>query len=206
MLHDHERTLGGQITDEAAELGQFALGQAAGGLVEQDQRRLGRQRAGQRDPLPHPVGQLTGPGLRHLGGADPIQGLHGQVPQLTLVPAGPRERQQRGPEPGRGAAGGADHDVLHRGQPAVQADSLQQGPGHAEAGQAMRPDVRPAAAEQHLAGVGPDEAAQHVQQRGLARSVRPDDAQHMPGRDGERDGVERGQPAETDRHVLHLKY
>src|SRR6185503_9718023 len=84
MLHDHERTLGGQIANEAAELGQFALVQAAGGLVEQDQRRLGRQRAGQRDPLPHPVGQLTGPGLRHLGGADPVQGLHGLFAQLAL--------------------------------------------------------------------------------------------------------------------------
>ena len=28
----------------------------------------------------------------------------------------------------------------------------------------------------------------------------------VPGRDVERDGVERGQPAETDRDALHLEY
>ena len=66
--------------------------------------------------------------------------------------------------------------------------------------------VVPAAAEQHLAGIGPDEAAQHVQQRGLARPVRADDAQDMPGRDGERDRIKCGQPAETDGHALHFKY
>jgi hypothetical protein len=70
----------------------------------------------------------------------------------------------------------------------------------------VRPDVRPAIAEQHLADVGPDEAAQDVQQRGLARAVRADDAQHVPGRNGERDRVKRGQPAETDRHALHFEY
>src|SRR5512142_287738 len=51
MLDHHERSLGGQVADEPAELGQFALVQAAGGLVEQDQARLGDQRPCQRDPL-----------------------------------------------------------------------------------------------------------------------------------------------------------
>ena len=59
--------------------------------------------------------------------------------------------------------------------PPYKTDPLQ-GPGHAEAGQPVRPDVVPmAATEQHLADIGPDEAAQHVQQRGLARPVRADD-------------------------------
>src|SRR6266704_2526792 len=36
MLDHHERSLGGQVADEAAGFGQFALVQAACGLVEQD--------------------------------------------------------------------------------------------------------------------------------------------------------------------------
>ena len=73
-------------------------------------------------------------------------------------------------------------------------------------GQLVRPRAAPAAAEQHLARVGSDEAAQHVQQRGLARPVRPYDAKDVLGRDGERDGVECGQPAETDGHASHFQY
>ncbi len=70
----------------------------------------------------------------------------------------------------------------------------------------MRPGVLLPAAEPHLARVRPDEAAQHVQQRRLPRAVRADDAEDVPGRDGERDGIERGQPAETNRHILDFKY
>ena len=92
MLDHDQGSLGGQVADEAAELGQFALVQAARGLVEQDQPGLGHQRPGQRDPLPHAVGQLTGPGLRHLRGADPVQGLHGLLAQLALVAGGSRQR------------------------------------------------------------------------------------------------------------------
>jgi hypothetical protein len=63
----------------------------------------------------------------------------------------------------------------------------------------------PSAAEVDLAVVRPDEAAQDIQQRGLARAVRTDDAHDMLGRHRERNGVQCGQPAEPHRHALDLK-
>jgi hypothetical protein len=98
-----------------------------------------------------------------------------------------------------GSASSADQ------KPLVQADALQ-GPRDAEGGELVRPDGVAAAAEEHLARVRLGEAAQDVEQGGLARSVRPDDAHDVPGRHGERNGVERGQAAEADRDAPHLKY
>jgi len=96
------------------------------------------------------------------GVPDPVEHLAGQAAQHPLVAAGLRQGEQRGPESGLGPAGRPDHDVLQRSQPVVQADALQ-GPGHAERGEIVRPDLVPSAAEVHLAVVRPDEAAQDVQ-------------------------------------------
>jgi len=75
----------------------------------------------------------------------------------------------------------------------------------AKPGQLVRAQVLVAAAfDEYLARLGPDEAAQDVEQRGLACPVRPDDAHDVPGRHGERHGIERGQPAEPDSHAPHL--
>ena len=46
--------------------------------------------------------------------------------------------------------------------------------------------------QQHLAGVGPDEAEQHLDDAGLAGAVGPEQAQHLAAADGEGDAVDRG--------------
>ncbi len=48
----------------------------------------------------------------------------------------------------------------------------------------------------------PLEAGQHVDQRRLAGAVRPDQAEHLAGREGERHVVNRDQPAEADGNTL----
>ena len=59
----------------------------------------------------------------------------------------------------------------------------------------------------HVLGViGPNGAGKTTLLNVLCGFIRPDDAQDMPGWDGERDRVQCGQPAETDGHVPHLKY
>jgi hypothetical protein len=62
-----------------------------------------------------------------------------------------------------------------------------------------------AVADEDLARVGLDEAAQDVQQRRLAGAVRPDDAEHLPGLDRERYGVEGGETAETHAHFTDFE-
>ena len=160
---------------------ELALGQAAGGLVEQQELRLGGERPRQRDPLAHAVGQLAGPGVRHAGRPHPVKCLACLLPQPALVPAGAGQPEQRRPESGRGPAVRADHDVLDGGQPLEQAHALQC-PGDAQPGQPVRAQVAVVAAvDEHLALIGPDEAAQDVQQRRLACPVRPDDADDLAG-------------------------
>ena len=70
----------------------------------------------------------------------------------------------------------------------------------------MRAQVVVAAAvDEYLALIGPDEAAQDVQQRRLACPVWPDDADHLAGRDRERYGVKRSQAAEAYTHAADLE-
>lgn len=59
-------------------------------------------------------------------------------------------------------------------------------PGDAQPGQLVRAQVVVAVAvDEYLALIGPDEAAQDVQQRRLACPVRPDDADNLAGRNRE---------------------
>ena len=73
-------------------------------------------------------------------------------------------------------------------------------PGHARAGQPVRarwPVMSAAARTSHVPDGRPVEAADHVEQRGLARAVGPDDAADLAGADRQRDVVERLEPAEV---------
>ena len=105
-------------------------------------------------------------------------------------------------DPGARRALGADHDVLDRGQAREQPDALQRA-RDAQAGQVVRVDAgegRPAPA--HRAARGPHEAADHVEQRGLAGPVGADHADDLAACHVERDVVERGEAAEAHAHLL----
>ena len=63
LVEQRQRVLGGDRVE------------VAGRLVGQDQRRVGDQRPGDRDPLLLTAGQLTGPVLDPVGQPDPVEGL-----------------------------------------------------------------------------------------------------------------------------------
>ena len=69
----------------------------------------------------------------------------------------------------------------------------------------LGPFLTKTAIDKYLALIGPGEAAQDVQQRRLACPVRPDDADNLAGRNRERHGAKRCQPAEADTHVADLE-
>ena len=89
--------------------------------------------------------------------------------------------------------------------PVEQAEPLQ-GAGDAEAGQLVRAQ---AGARRRRAGrasgVGRDEAAGDVEQRGLAGAVGPDHAVHLVRGDGEADVGEGGDPAEGHGDAAELE-
>ena len=156
--------------------GSSCFGQPAGRLVEQQQPRLGDQRAGERDPLAQAVGelvgQLAGLGRRHRPG------------RARRAPAAAARRSSRS-ERGRPSSAGQNPARAWRVAPAITFSSTVRPRNRPtpcsvrampSAGQPVRRQPgqrRPA--EAHVPGVGPDEAAQHVQQGGLAGPVRADD-------------------------------
>jgi hypothetical protein len=100
----------------------------------------------------------------------------------------------------------ADDDVVEDRQVVEQAEPLE-GASDAQAGQLVRPEpVQLLVAPGQRAGVGYDEAARDVEQRGLAGAVGADDADH-PVREGrQRDAVEGGDAAEGDGDVAHCEH
>ena len=94
----------------------------------------------------------------------------------------------------------ADEEVFqHRGM--VEQFVVLKGPGDAEAG-----DLRGFAIQQvlpveaDLAGDGAVEPRDQVEHRRLARTVRPDQGEDAPRRDGEGQVVHRGHAPELERH------
>src|SRR5204862_7337518 len=92
-------------------------------------------------------------------------------------------------------AGRADHDVLQDGQAGEQPDALERA-RDAEPGQLLGPGAQRAAGPADGAPLGPDEAADDVEERGLAGTVGADDPDDPAGSDGERPVVEGHQAAE----------
>ena len=132
--------------------------QRAGRLVEDDELRPGDQRDGEPEPLLHALGEPADPVARAVGEAD-----EGQA--LALL--GGRDVD----------AGEPDVQVQHLGggQPRLVAEQLGQVPDGA-AGPRIG---RPPAEQQHLAGVGPDEAQQHLDDAGLPGAVGAEQAEHL---------------------------
>jgi hypothetical protein len=148
--------------------------QSAGRLVEDDELRAGHQRDGQPEPLLHALGEA----------AHPVAGTSGQAHQgqaLSLLL-------------GRdGDAGQADVQPQHLGggEPRLVPEELRQVP---DPGPRLRVARRPSQ-QQHLTGVGPDEAEQHLDRAGLAGTVRAEQTQHLAAPDAERHVVDRGPPS-----------
>ena len=61
------------------------------------------------------------------------------------------------------------------------------------------------AIDEYLTRIGPDEAAQDIQQRRLARPIRTDDADNLAGRNSERYGAKGRQAAEADTYIADLE-
>ena len=160
-------------------------------LVEQQQPRRGRERAGELEPLAAGDGEVAGAHVEHRAHADGARDALGR--RLGLGAA-------------RVAQPGADHDVLAHAQPREGLRDLE-GAHHARARDDMRlaaGDVR--AREAHRAGVGPDEAGDGREAGRLARAVRPDEPDDRALRHVEVDAVDRLQPAEGPGQAAHLKH
>ena len=171
---DHRRVaVAGQIPHHRQHLGRHLGVEGAGRLVEQDRRRVNRERPGDRNTLLLPAGQLPRPGVQRVGKAHPLQQRLGL--RLGRRPR-PAEREQR-----------AAHDVLQGGHVREQVELLEH---HADAaGAASRatpsadcvpPGKQRASPTRDLAALEHLQPVDAAQQGALAAAGRAD---------------ERGQPA-----------
>ncbi len=152
-------------------------------LVEQQELGLGRERAGQLHPLLQPVGQLARRGLADgLDLQEVDDPLHeGAVLELLLHGRAPVERLQQEAAPHLEQPPG--HDVVEHAH-ALEERHVLEGARDAERGHVVGPELRPVAAlEEDLALVRVVEAADHVEQGGLARAVGPDDGHDLAAAD-----------------------
>jgi hypothetical protein len=141
-----------------------------GGLVEDQEPGLAQQARRDAEALAHAVGVASDLAV---GAVDEVDGG-----QHLLDQARPRASVQAGEA----------LQVLPAGEVGVEAGRLD------EAGDAPEhggPVAVPGAAEDAQgAGVGPDQAEEHAQERRLARAVGAEDAVDLPGRDPDRDAVD----------------
>ena len=153
---------------------------ARGGLVEQEQRRLVDERAGELEAPLHAAGELAGPAAARLPQLDQLEHL------ADAPPAAPDEH----PEQRRDEV-----DVLVRGEVGVERELL----GHVADLLAGRPAEAARVLAQHLdfAVIGVEGAGDHPDRRRLAGARRADDAEDRAGRHREVDAEHAGAVAEV---------
>ena len=77
---DDRAALGVQLLEQAEHVGGRARVEVAGGLVGEDHRRFGHERAGDRDALLLAARQLTGPVVGPVGEPDLVEGAAARAP------------------------------------------------------------------------------------------------------------------------------
>ena len=135
----------------------------AGRLVEQQHLRIVQQHAGQAEPLRHAAGKARGQRVALVVQVDQVEHFVADLPPLGPVdPIG----------------GGEELEILDHLHVVVDAEEI----GH-EADQPadfLRPGVDRVAADVGLAPGGIEQRGQDLHRGGLARPVRPDEAEHVP--------------------------
>jgi hypothetical protein len=172
---------------------------AGDGLVEQDEARLGHQRAADFEELLLAARERGG---RVVDDGGQVEAL-GDGVGLVERGAGGAATEQCGEEALAGLVGGVEEQVVENGEARDAAGDLE-GAGQARPGDAVgAPGGDVASVEADLAAVGRDDAGDALEQRGLAGAVGADQRGDRAGLDveigaGERaDAVEgAGQPSD----------
>ena len=189
----------------AAELRGLVTVESRRRLVEQHDRRAGRERACDLDPS---RGAEREHRRRGVGDAAEVEQVDEVVDAFLLV-CGARVQRARGDEiapqpPALVAHAVPEHDVLAHGQAHEQLELLERA-GQPEPRPLRRRRARdPAAGEEHVALLGPQQAGQHAEERGLARAVGPDEPDDAGGRHRQAHVAQGDQTAEAHGHVAGL--
>src|SRR3990170_363249 len=173
------------LGDPLAHVDRFPHVQSGHGLIEQEELRLAGERPAQLDDALLPVGQARRFRLRAVGDAEKFQDLEAPVPDSPLLAPREGEVQHAGEEPRPAVDMPADHDVLQDRHLGEEPDMLERArhPESSDLEGLQALDRRPV--EQDPAAVGRQDPGDQVEERRLARAVRPDQRLDRPARDVE---------------------
>jgi hypothetical protein len=174
-------------------------------LVQQQELGLGGQGAGQLHPLLQPVGQRARPRLADGRDLQEVDDALDELPVRELLPhrGAPVERLPQ--EAAVHLEQPPGHDVVEHAHALEEGHVLERA-GDAERRHVVGPQVRSVASlEADLARGGVIEAADHVEQRGLARSVGADDRHDLSAPDLEAHPIESLDGAEPHADLVHLQ-
>ena len=173
---------------------------AAGGLVQQDDLGPEREGGGHVEELLVALGELARGHVTLVGQPEELGHLERAV--LGLSVAGQRAEQRGAPaEPGDdGGQQGLEHGEIREDLHELEA------PGEAEPGQGHRPDAgRVAPLEPDRPRGRPQNPGEHVDERGLTRTVGADDRDELAGAHREAHPVERDEVAVELADVARLE-
>ncbi len=144
-------------------------------LVQEQQRGLGGQAAGDLEQPLLTEGQAAGRVLRAFGKADQLQAGKGPLADLGLLAAGARRPEGGGQQARPALAVAADHRVLEHGHVGEDLEVLE-GPGDPEPRPLPRGETaEPLLLEPDLPSVQREDARDEVEDGGLPRPVGADD-------------------------------
>ena len=174
-------------------------------LVEQQQAGFGTQRPSDLHHLAGTVGQAAHQLAAVALQVQEVDDLLHLLAESDLLATHRRQEQNVGKEIRAAMHMAADQQVVeHRF--AVEQFGILERPGDAEFGHPMgRCAGHVRAGEGHAPGVGVVEAADDVEDGGLAGTVGADDAEHLAFQDRKRNIPHRMNPPETQRQVLGLE-
>ncbi len=191
-----------RLDDEAAHVLLLLEVHAGHRLVEQQQRRLHRQRPAELDPLLQAVGQRADRGLSDMLDLEEIDDLLASPSVLDLLGERRPVAQRLPEEPAPHLEAAAGHDVFER-RHALEQRHVLEGARDPLLGRLVRLHARACAAPVgDPAVLRMIEAIDHVEHRGLAGAVRADDGADLALADVERHVGNRAHAAERQRHVL----
>src|SRR5215472_16751504 len=193
------------VEDEAAHVFLFLDVHARHRLVEQQELGLGGQRAGKLDALLQTVRQAAGRRLADRLDLEEVDDPFDEGAVLELLAPGraPVERLEQKAAAHLQESPG--HDVVEHAHALEQGDVLERA-RDAEGGHVGRRQMRAVAAlERDRALVGVIEAADGVEQGGLAGAIRADDRHDLAALDAQADPIDGDESAEPHAHAVDLE-
>ena len=174
-------------------------------LVEQQQSRLGHQRAADLEELLLPAGQLRRLIVEHARQVEPLRNRASTNLKLRLAVAHRGPAHERPRELLARLVAPVQQQMLEHGEPRKAACDLER-PHQAAPRDAVGPfagDIAPG--KYDAAGIRWDETADAVEQRGLAGAVRSDQSGDPPVLDREVDARKRGDAVEAAGHGVDVE-